>query len=287
MVFGREGNDVLVNGRRLPQLNVRSGAPQRWRIVNAAKSRYFQLFLEGHTLTQIGGDGGLLEHPITHDHLLIATGERADLIVTPRGTPGAQLTLTSLLHNRGYGSVEFREQPDLLTLRVADLPPHAGSPPPALTRVIEPLSTKGATNVTVNLTLAQLVDQSFEYGINGVPFAENRPLSAGLGETQVWTVTNKTKWSHPFHLHGFFFQVLDAQGAPLRPLAWKDTVNVPLEQTVRFVVRFEDRPGSWMYHCHILDHADGGLMGIVNVGLKERPGHTHVTPAGDPERPGF
>ena len=83
-------------------------------------------------------------------------------------------------------------------------------------------------------------------------------------------MTNKTQWSHPFHLHGFFFQVLDDKGAPVRPLAWKDTVNVPFKQT-----RPSDRvastsgAGSWMFHCHILDHADGGLMGIVLVGVDE------------------
>jgi FtsP/CotA-like multicopper oxidase with cupredoxin domain len=71
-----------------------------------------------------------------------------------------------------------------------------------------------------------------------------------------------------------FFQVLDDQGVPVRPLAWKDTVDVPLEKTVRFVVRFDDRAGSWMYHCHILDHADGGLMGMVNVGTPGHSGHT-------------
>jgi len=273
MAFGREGDDVLVNGRTLPQLKVRSGAPQRWRVVNAAKSRYFQLSLPGHTFTRIGGDSGLLEYPVTQDYVLIATGERADVIVTPRGTPGADLTLTSPLHNRGYGSIEYRVQPDLLTLHVTDLPPHAGSSLPALKRAIEPLSTAGATSVNIELTLTQHADLSFEYGINGAPFAANRPVPATLGETQIWTVTNKTKWSHPFHLHGFFFQVLDKQGAPVHPLAWKDTVNVPRDETVRFVVRFDARAGSWMYHCHILDHADGGLMGMVNVGVAEHTGH--------------
>ena len=101
---------------------------------------------------------------------------------------------------------------------------------------------------------------------DGVRFAEDKPLRASLGETQIWTVTNKTKWSHPFHLHGFSFQLLDDKGAPVRPLAWKDTVDVPLEQTVRFVVRIDDRAGSWMYHCHILDHADGGMMGMLELG---------------------
>jgi FtsP/CotA-like multicopper oxidase with cupredoxin domain len=57
----------------------------------------------------------------------------------------------------------------------------------------------------------------------------------------------------------------------VHPIAWKDTVNVPFEQTVRFLVRFDERPGDWMYHCHILDHAEGGMMGIVAV---DTPGTT-------------
>jgi FtsP/CotA-like multicopper oxidase with cupredoxin domain len=78
-------------------------------------------------------------------------------------------------------------------------------------------------------------------------------------------VTNQTPWSHPVHLHGFFFLVLDKQGRPVHPLQWKDTVSVPFKETVSFVVRFDERAGSWMFHCHILDHADGGLMGTLQL----------------------
>jgi FtsP/CotA-like multicopper oxidase with cupredoxin domain len=278
MVFGREGTHVLVNGRLRPRLTVRSGAPQRWRILNAAKSRYFQLFLDGQTFTKIGGDNGLQEYPETSERLLIATGERADVLVTPSAAAGEALPLQSLLYNRGYGSIEYREQPLLLTLDVAALPPYAGTFPPVVRRAIEPPSTDGATNVSVDLTLAKKPDGSFEYGINGVAFARNKPILAKLGETQVWTITNQTKWSHPFHLHGFSFLVLDADGRPKHPLAWKDTVDVPLEQTVRFVVRFDDRGGTWMYHCHILDHADGGMMGVVELGVASGREHTHGVP---------
>ena len=84
---------------------------------------------------------------------------------------------------------------------------------------------------------------------------------ADVGETQVWTVTNTIDFAHPFHLHGFFFQVL----SPERPLEWKDTVDVPVDGTVRFAVRYDDRPGMWMFHCHILDHADAGMMGALMV----------------------
>ncbi len=80
MVFGREGNLVLVNGRHQPSLTARSGAPQRWRIVNAAKSRYFMLDLgPGHMFRKIGGDGGLTEYSEDHDFLLLGAGERADV----------------------------------------------------------------------------------------------------------------------------------------------------------------------------------------------------------------
>ena len=68
MVFGREGDYVLANGRHRPVLKARSGAPQRWRIVNAAKSRFFYLDLDGQEFTVIGVDGGLQERPVDDRH---------------------------------------------------------------------------------------------------------------------------------------------------------------------------------------------------------------------------
>jgi FtsP/CotA-like multicopper oxidase with cupredoxin domain len=117
----------------------------------------------------------------------------------------------------------------------------------------------------MEITLTTRDDGTLEYGINGKAFADEHTTTARVGETQVWAITNRTKWSHPFHLHGFFFQVLDERGAPVQPMAWRDTVDVPFERSVAIVVRFDDRPGMWMYHCHVLDHADGGLMGMVQL----------------------
>jgi FtsP/CotA-like multicopper oxidase with cupredoxin domain len=77
-------------------------------------------------------------------------------------------------------------------------------------------------------------------------------------------------------LHGFFFQVLGKDGKPRRPLQWKDTVSVPFKDRLSLIVRFDDRPGSWMYHCHILDHAEIGLMSTVDVGdVESLPSHEH------------
>jgi FtsP/CotA-like multicopper oxidase with cupredoxin domain len=70
---------------------------------------------------------------------------------------------------------------------------------------------------------------------------------------------------HPFHLHGFQFQVLDRNGVPETQPRWEDTVNVPRHETARFIVRFDNYPGRWMFHCHILSHEDGGMMGVLEV----------------------
>ena len=274
MVFGREGDYVLANGRILPTLLARSGAPQRWRIVNAAKSRYFFLDLGGQPFHVIGGDGGLQESPQTMSTLLITPGERADVIVAPRRPEAGDLTLTALLYNRGYGSIEYRSPVDVLTVAFTDQPTLPAPKMPDVRRTIPPPSIVGATKVDVVLSLPRMgTDGKSEFQVNGVPYWKARPYLAALGEKQIWTVKNESKFAHPFHLHGFFFQPLDDSLQPIRPLAWKDTINVPVDGTVRFLVTFDERPGMWMFHCHILDHADGGLMGHVNVGSAPHTGH--------------
>lgn len=284
MVFGREGAYVLVNGRHRPTLSVRAGAPQRWRIVNAAKSRFFLLDMDGQPFYVIGGDGGLQERPVTSETLLVTPGERADVIVTPKGPPGGTLVLRALLYNRGYGSIEYRGVEDVFTIRFTDDPPVAASALPAVGRAFDAahVSTEQATVVDITLSLPPAAaDGKSEFHVNGVPSWKAKPFLARLGEKQIWIIKNESAFDHPFHLHGFFFLPLDETLRPIRPMAWKDTLNVPMNHgTVRFLVWFNERPGTWMFHCHILDHAEGGLMGTVQVG--DAPAaHTHGRP---PER---
>jgi len=269
MAFGREGNHVLVNGRKTPSLLARSGVPQRWHIINAAKSRYYKLDLgEEFTFTKIGSDGGLLEYPVEEDFLVLGAGERADVIITPRGAPGEELMLRSQLHDRGYGSTELRSIEDLVAVTITDQPEYSAPPLPEVHRAIVPYSTEGAVMREMDLTLDQdVVTKRFEYGFDGRPYWEARPILADIGDTQVWTIHNTTPWSHPLHLHGFFFMVLDENYQPVRPYEWKDTVDVPFMETRRLLVRFDERPGTWLFHCHILDHAAGGLLTAVHLGL--------------------
>ena len=275
-VFGREGEHVLLNGHKAPVLRVRSGAPQRWRIVNTARSRFFLLDLQGQKFTVIGTDGGLQERPTTSEVLLITPGERVDVIVAPTGAPGSELPIYSMLYNRGYGSVEFRSIEQVMTLAFSRDPAMTPPPPPAISRVLTPPSAAGATvvNLTFGLPPVDAAGHS-EFQINGLPYPKAKPYLAALGETQLWVIKNDTKWDHPFHLHGYFFMPVDEKGEPLRPMAWKDTINVPINQTARVLVKFDERPGTWMFHCHILDHAEIGLMGTVHVGPSAPAEHIH------------
>jgi FtsP/CotA-like multicopper oxidase with cupredoxin domain len=257
-LFGREGNVLLVNGKVKPTFKARPGLRQRWRFINAAKSRYYQIALDGHSFTRIGGDGGLLTTPVEVSQPVLTPGERADLLVVPDGEAGTKLVARWIPFDRGFGSTFNRPPEDLFTVELEGT--RVETPKlPVIQRTIEPLSTAGATPITISLD--QVSTTPFKLGVNGVAFEDSDPIMANIGETQVWTVTNTVPFAHPFHLHGFFFQVL----SPFGPLEWKDTFNVPVDGTIQVVVRYDERPGMWMFHCHILDHADAGMMGMLHV----------------------
>jgi len=263
-LFGREGRFVLANGKVAPVLRARAGASLRLRIVNAAKSRYFQLELEGHRFTIYGADAGRMSRSIDVDRLLVIPGERREVLIVPRGEPGAELALRWIPYDRGFGSTEFREPEDVVRIELDGRPPIVTPPITIPTREIAPIDASSATSVELRLTQMN-TETGLVLGINGVPHWEAEALSARVGETQVWSIENEMNWAHPFHLHGFLFQVLGEDGRPLDPLAFRDTVDVPIKGRAKFVVRYDDRPGMWMFHCHILDHADAGMMGMLHV----------------------
>ena len=270
-LFGREGNHVLVNGRERPRIQARNGVPLRLRIVNAAISRYFQLALADHRFTVIGGAAGFLPQHREVERPVVMPGQRIDAIVVPRGRAGDTLVLRWVPYDRGYGSTEFRDEVEMLEIELVGAPLDVELPP-IPTRVVEPLSLEGATRFDVRLT-QETVDGRLVMGFDGVPHWDAEPVPARVGETQVWTFTNTMEWAHPIHLHGFFFQRVDARGRVVPE--WLDTVDVPVDGEATFVVRYDDRPGMWMIHCHILDHADAGMMGLIALDTDEHGGHAH------------
>jgi FtsP/CotA-like multicopper oxidase with cupredoxin domain len=261
LMVGRQGNVLLVNGQRQPTLAAQARARERWRLLNAANGTFFNVTLPGRTLRVIGWDGGLLAEPYETDTLLIAPGERYDLLVDLAGAEDDALALQTLHYDRGH------ELPDLgpRTLATLELGPAAAPPRPLPQRwgALEPLPVTDATpRRTLVLSETEPASPTDEprFFINDESFPAVTPVVTAEGALEIWEVQNDAEMDHPFHLHGTFFQVLDQPH-----LGWKDTVNVPTKSTVRFAVRF-DNPGDWMFHCHILEHSERGMMGVLAVG---------------------
>jgi FtsP/CotA-like multicopper oxidase with cupredoxin domain len=263
-LFGREGNTLLVNGKVNPSVTVTSGSRQRWRLINAAKSRYYQVSIDGQSFTRIGGDAGFIAAPQPLDRVVLTPAQRADVVLDVALPPSSQVPVQWIPYDRGYGSVEFRKPDTIFTLVTDDRAPVAPPPLPQLSRDIEPLDLSAATTQYLALTENDQ-DGRVVLGVNGVPGSQAQPLMAAVGDTQIWVVQNTIDWAHPFHIHGFFFQVLDTNGVPPPVAEWRDTADVTVYGTTRLAVKFDERPGMWMFHCHILDHAEAGMMGMVHL----------------------
>jgi FtsP/CotA-like multicopper oxidase with cupredoxin domain len=184
-----------------------------------------------------------------------------ELLVRGTGAPGDKLTLQSLPYDRYIPQTrpqDWNRTLDLLTLQYAPDAPVAPIVLPQTFRVVPPMDTTRST-----VTRVMSLTQGF---INRMPMDMDRvDVSTTLGATEIWEIENLVGMDHPFHLHGFQFQVIERNGVPEPFRQWKDVVNVPKHESVRFIVRYDDYPGKWMFHCHILAHEDNGMMGVLEV----------------------
>ena len=257
---GREGDTRLVNGKAEPVLKIAAGQVERWRVVNASSARYIRLSVGGKPFKILGTDGGLIEAPVTATEVLLATADRVDIAVGPFAE-GEEFAIEALQYLRR--TIRKRKDERFATLRVGPSRPTTARIPQRL-RTIAPLAPPSAApNRTVKLGIKLSLRRMVDFVINRERHHRDKPVKAG--ELQVWDVVNTTLMDHPFHLHGFFFQVISVNGAPPPWRSWEDVVNVPPRATVRIAWLPDDRPGSWMYHCHILEHHASGMMGHFDV----------------------
>jgi bilirubin oxidase len=278
---GREGQYVLVNGALRPEITV--DGDQRWRVWNACNARYLKLAFSDHrAFTQVGTDGGLLKRPITGvKTLMLPPGARAELIVHA-GSANSQATLLALAYNRGKMSMSGSApaETDRVLAQVKFAPAAGGARAlPAWLRAIEPLGEPAARKTVMMTEQIDMQDMHAE-GPMGLPsgmrFLINNQLfdpqrvnmTSRRNEVEVWTVQNFTDMDHPFHIHGTQFQVLDhkfeGKTVPEPFLAWRDTVNLRPNEVVR-IATVQRMDGLRMFHCHILEHEDLGMMAVLQV----------------------
>ena len=276
LMIGRQGNLLLVNGKPRPITTLRAGERHRFRFINAANARYFRLALPGHKLTLLGVDGGLLEVPRQIDELMLVPGERADVVVTATGSPGEELDIMTMPYERGHGSgmlpaakvMQVRYTGEVATTTPM-LPSNFRSidalPVPVRSRMFVLAENQPASGGGHGGGHGGAAGGSPSFTINGQAFPNITPLVAKLGETELWEVISDEEIDHPFHIHGFFFQVLSRGGIPEPFRAWKDTVNIKGKQTLQLAVRFDGFDGKWLFHCHILEHSENGMTGELDI----------------------
>ena len=257
--IGREGSVLLVNGRQNPTITLQAGRRHRWLLVNATPNHFLRVAVTGHALTRIGGDGGLLEKPLPEvPDLLLVPGERADVVFVVRGNPGDRVSVDVLPYDRGAGEGPTMHLMDL-NLIAPGSPAGAIAPLPVSLRTIARLMP-AADAVADQLAIGE---RPTGFVIND---GQTTAFTAKVADLRLYDIINHTSYDHPFHLHGFFFQVVDPiTSAPVEPIEWKDTYNVRALTVSRLAVRYDDRPGMWLIHCHILDHAELGLSATIEL----------------------
>lgn len=273
---GRQGNTLLINGKENPVVNVNGGQTERWRFINSSSARYFVLHLGGKEFKIIASDGGLLEHPITVREALITPGERIDIVLDFK--EGETFPIESLAYSRMTMLVRPKQE-TFATVKVGVSKPTKAFIPETL-RSIEVLAQQdAAVTRKIKFSVDPRIRDQKDFRINDGVHVNDKPVM--VGELQVWEVSNTSRMDHPFHLHGFFFQVLEEDGKPPAYRAWKDTVNLKPQSTVKIAWMPDNRPGTWMYHCHIIEHHAAGMMAHFDVidGSKpyeQKPStHTH------------
>lgn len=259
VMHGFAGNRMLVNGQAGATAVVPEGIV-RLRLLNGSNARIYTLFFDDtRPMHLVATDGGYLPAPVALEVLRLAPGERAEILVD-FATGGAPVLLSDPV--QPYGILQFEKDPSL-TARITRLPDRLDGAP-------EDLSGKEVRTrqISLDMGMGGMMMGGGGIAINGRPFDMNRiDFEVALGSVERWHVRS-TMVAHPFHVHGVRFRVASENGAPPRPenTGWKDTVLVPGEAEI--LARF-DQPASpetpLMFHCHILEHEDAGMMGQFTV----------------------
>lgn len=292
LMRGREGAILTVNGQVNPTFTLPSGGLLRLRIVNASSSRFYRLSLEDHPLYLIATDGGAIAQPVELPELLLSPGERAEVLVQGNRSPKSY-QLLSLPYDRGGmgmmggGMMQGRGMmgggmmhgstfsPGNVQEVLATVAYQGSVPKPLpLPQTLIPVETLPQPSNTRRIEMSMSMGMGSGMGmqmaflLNNKTFDMDRVDTAvKLGSVEDWDVVNVDPdgMEHSFHLHTNPFQVISRNGKPDPYRAWKDTLRVRANETVRIRIPFRDFAGKTVYHCHVLDHEDLGMMGLLEV----------------------
>lgn len=267
------GDAVFVNNTPDAYLSVDQGL-YRLRLLNGSNARVFRLgFHDEQPFHLIANDAGLLPAPIAVTTIMLAPGQRAEILVDFRGHALGEAVelLSHPFEGGGHGGEDGGgggddehvppqgEEMPVMTFYV-DHPRGRGGIIPRRLAPFQAYNPAHARRTRVfNLEVAGLL-----HPINGQLFDINRlDFTVPFGELEIWEFRNLSDELHPMHPHGALLQVLERHGADTLPpedTGWKDTVLVHPGETVRVLIRYDSYAGPYVHHCHNLEHEDNGMM---------------------------
>lgn len=274
LMAGREGSLVTAAGKTAAVLPITSGGSLRLRIINASSSRFYNLKLDEHPFMLIGVDGGLMPSPLEMETILLTPGERVDVIVRGNRSPGSY-RLWNMPYSRtagmGMGGPMFRSGgPFELAQINYEFGDQTSWQLPERLATIDPLPGNGKVRrfllaqTMAGMGMPGRAQGGMAFTINGRTFDMDRvDTQVQLGDVEDWEFVNNTSMDHPMHVHTNPFQIVQSDGSATP--AWKDTVLVRAGRRMRVRTRFDDFTGLAVYHCHILDHEDMGMMGTLRI----------------------
>ena len=243
-MHGRVGDYLLINGQLAPTITAKVGKTERWRLINASPSLFLNLSIDGANFLVIGTDGGRTK-PFSMDKLVITPGQRYEVLINAKKSGNLGIYNGSKLIGYLNTSANTPISPSIASIPILQNP--------VKTRTLKIAQGGGGMMGGMRFTF------------NGESFDPNRVnQSVKLNTVEDWIISNTSHMAHPFHIHAWAFQVIDRGDGKSEP-GWKDTVAIPVGAKVRIRLNFADFGGKTVYHCHILDHEDTGMMGIVEV----------------------
>ncbi len=279
---GRTGNLITTNGVMNPEVNIRSGERVRLRLINAANARTFVLDFSSQDASVIAIDG----HPVTphkpeNGRIVLGAAMRVDLIIDMMAAPKSRFQITTQAYRDENSNVlqlvysnqsALREQPLASSIQLdANTQPEPNLDE-AVHHSIEIAggAMGGMREANLNgkrTSIRQLAQQGYLWALNGevgVGHTQAPLLSLKQGQSYVMSLSNKTAFAHPMHLHGYAFRVISRDGNPTKYRQWQDTVMISRNETLE-IAFVADNPGDWMYHCHVLEHQISGMTGYLRV----------------------
>lgn len=268
VMSGYLGNVVLVNGTPDAWLSV-DRALYRLRLLNGSNARIYKIaFSDGRSFQLAATDGGLLPAPVPVTSVMLAPGQRLEILVDfSVSTAGSSVVLKSLtfagsggiMGGAMMGGPGQGTEMDLLRFYV-DSTATGNTKVPSVLQRLTPLTAAQAKRTRVfTLGMSGMV-----HTINGRAFNMQRTdFSVPFGDVEIWEYRNIGTEAHPMHAHAALCQVLSRSStASLLPEdgGWKDTVLVNPGETVRVLTRFDRYAGRFVHHCHNLEHEDNGMM---------------------------